>query len=153
MMLPDAGLHYCRRERRRESAGKVGTHVPMDINWLCLCNQGVGTFHNWFGSGSYVLRMSADSRPKAFKFSIRRSEYNFLPSQHQIKHLEDKTFPYQVFQCFQCTDEDGPCLSPDFIDGKESELSLEERRILYQKWYQESPSAKRVHRHYVQGML
>ena len=154
VILPDAGLYYCHRERRLESAGKVGTHVPMDINWLRLrTNGGVGTFHNWFGSGSYVLRMSVDSRPKAFKFSIRRSEYNFLPTRHRIKHLEDKTLPHQVFKCYQCTDEDGPCLPPDFIDGKDSELSMEERCILYQKRYQESPSAKRGCRHYVRGML
>lgn len=133
LILPDAGLYYCHRKRRQESAGKVHTHVPMDINWLpLLCNQEVGTFRNWFGSGSYILRMSVDSQPSmAFKLSIQRSEYNFLPTQHRMKHLEDKTPPHQVFQCYQCTDEDGPCLPLDVIDGKDSELSKEEQRILY----------------------
>lgn len=126
LILPDAGLYYCHRERRQESAGKVGTHVPMDINWLRLRNQEVGTFRNRFGSGSYLLRMSVDSRSMAFKFSIRRSECNFPPTQHRIEHLKDKTLPHQVFQCYQCTDEDGPCLPPDVIDGKDSELSKEE---------------------------
>ena len=153
VILPDAGLYYCHRERRQESAGKVGTHVPMDINWLRLRNQGVGSFLDWFGKGSYVLRMSGESRPKAFKFSIRRSECNFLPTQHRIKHLEDKTLPHQVFRCYQCPDEDGPCLPPDFINGKDSELSMKARRILYRRRYQQTPSAKRGCRHYVRSML
>jgi hypothetical protein len=105
----------------------------MDINWLRLRNEGgVGTFRNWFASGSYVLRMSADSRPKAFKFSIRQFGIQFLPTRHRIKHLEDKTLPHQVFQCYQCTDEDGPCLPPDFIDGNDQlQIEMDEIQHLY----------------------
>jgi len=154
VIIKDAGVFYCHRQRRHESAGKQGTHVPMDINWLRLSQRKVeGSSPNWFGSGSYALRMSVDSHAKAFKFCIRRSAHNFQPGRYRIKQLKEREFPLQVFQCYQCTDEDGPCLPPDFIDGEDSDLSLEDRCTLYRKRYQESPSAKRGCRHYVRGML
>ena len=37
VMVPDAGVYYCHRERRMATAGVVASHVPMDINWLRLC--------------------------------------------------------------------------------------------------------------------
>ena len=72
---------------------------------------------------------------------------------HPIRKLLAKEYLHPVYHSYQCTDEEGPCLPPDFIDGRNSDLSREERRLLYQKRYRKSPSAKRGCRHYVRGML
>ena len=36
VVIPEAGVFYCHRERRKESAGVQNSHIPMDINWLRL---------------------------------------------------------------------------------------------------------------------
>jgi hypothetical protein len=154
VILPEAGVYFCHRERRKESAGLVGTHIPMDINWLRLNQHSTTTPGNWFSGGSYVLRMSTDSRPKAWKWSIRRSAVNFQPPGFQIRSLPPREFPSFVYHARQCTDEDGPCLPPDFIDGKDcSHWGIRKRRHAFRVRYFNSPSARRGCRHYARAML
>ena len=154
VILPEAGVYFCHRERRKESAGLVGTHIPMDINWLRLNQHSTSTPGNWFSDGSYVLRMCDDHRPKAWKWSIRRSAINFQPPGYQIRSLPPRDFPNLVFHARQCTDEDGPCLPPDFIDGKDcSHWGMRRRIHAFRARYFNSPSARRGCRHYARAML
>ncbi|KAI2493272.1 hypothetical protein MHU86_21269 [Fragilaria crotonensis] len=54
-VLPEAGVFYCHRERRKEYVGVANTHVPMDINWLRIVKN--GSRDSCFASGGYVKRL------------------------------------------------------------------------------------------------
>ena len=43
VILPEAGVYFCHQERRKESAGLMGTHIPMVINWLHLNKHSTAT--------------------------------------------------------------------------------------------------------------
>ena len=62
VIVPQAGVFYCHRERRSLLTGVLNSHVPMDINWLRIKRDSGG---NCFGEESYVSRLA-----NAGKYSI-----------------------------------------------------------------------------------
>jgi hypothetical protein len=54
-VLPEAGVFYCHRERRKEWVGVPNTHVPLDINWLRIVKN--GHRNKRFATGGYVTRL------------------------------------------------------------------------------------------------
>lgn len=154
VMVPDAGVYYCHRERRMATAGVVSSHVPMDINWLRLRRHSTSTVNNWFNPGAYVWRMS-DGDCNVWKWGIRRSATNLLPPGCVIPSLRDRTLPRAVHTTYQCTDEEGTCLAPDCVDGTNLSRAMDDEALfrMYRTAYMKSNSAKRGCRHYARGFL
>jgi hypothetical protein len=63
VVLPQAGVFYCHRERRSLLTGVLHSHVPMDINGLQLWRD---SLNNCFGNGSYVSRLANATSEGAF---------------------------------------------------------------------------------------
>ena len=156
VILPQAGVFYCHRERRSLSTGVLNSHVPMDINWLRLQpNSHAG---NCFGKGSYVSRLASDpTKCSIWKWSIRRSATNLLPFPNAIVGLRPRSVVRSILCTKQLTDEEGPALPPDYIVGsEENELLNADRKSrieTYRDAFSRSQSAKLGGRHYAPGFL
>ncbi len=154
VLIPNAGVFYCHRERRKETAGVTNSYIPMDINWLRLCcnSKSTSVLNNWFSEGSYVLRI-ADGDCCVWKWSVQRSESNLLPANCGIVGLTPGLRDKCIHKMYQLTDEDSPALSPDFVDSKDLSTWVECDRLtgLYRRAYCKSNSARRGCRHYARG--
>ena len=73
VLLPQAGVFYCHRERRSRSTGVLNSHVPMD-----------DSHGNFFGDGSYVSHLANANKCSIWKWTIRRSATNLLPIPNAI---------------------------------------------------------------------
>ncbi len=67
-VLPEAGVFYCHRERRKEYVGVANTHVPMDINWLRIVKN--GSRDRCFASGGYAKRLWDGDAECVWKWKI-----------------------------------------------------------------------------------
>ena len=123
VVIPDAGVYYCHREKRDARVGIEGAHIPMDINWLRLRLNTNSTPSNWFFPGSYVRRLSGGGRCSAWKWSISRSDSNLVPVPRIIPGLTPRCTGKMIHFASQRADEEGPCLPPD--TGGKREISLE----------------------------
>ena len=153
VLLPQAGVFYCHRERRSLLTGVLNSHVPMDINWLRLQYDSHG---NCFGNGSYVLRLANADRCSIWKWSIRRSGTNLLPYHYAITGLMPRSRVRLIHRTKQVTDEEGPALPPDYIVGEDDFLlnaDLKSRTKTFRDAFRRSRSAKRGGRHYAPGFL
>lgn len=153
VLLPQAGVFYCHRERRSVLTGVLNSHVPMDINWLRLKH---GSHGNFFGNGSFVSRLAHADKCSIWKWSIRRSATNLLPFPNAIMGLRPRSLVRSIHCTKQLTDEEGPGLPPDYIVGEEDELleaDLKSRAETFQDAFSRSRSAKRGGRHYAPGFL
>ncbi len=54
-LLPEAGVYYYHRERRKEYVGVANAHVPVDMNWLRIVKN--GSRNNRFPPGGYMKRL------------------------------------------------------------------------------------------------
>ena len=148
IVLPSAGVFYCARERRKETSGILNSFVPLDISWLRqICDRGAGV--DWFERGAYVRRLSNGFENMSqrameavggvtsqidncitsavWKWRIRRQGIRVprcvvdaertLPTQSILRAPSSSEL--LVFQAYQCPDDSGPRLPPDFIDGKD----------------------------------
>jgi hypothetical protein len=154
VLLPQAGVFYCHRERRSILTGVVNSYVPMDINWLQLQHDSHG---NCFGNGSYVSRLANASKCSIWKWSIRRSATNLLPFPNAIMGLAPRSTMRYIHSTRQLTDEEGPALPPDFIVGEDNDESngsdLKKRAETFQDAFSRSRSARLGGRHYAPGFL
>ena len=139
VVLPQAGVFYCHRERRSLLTGVLNSHVPMDINWLLQLRHDCRG--NCFGKGSYVLQLA-----NARKWSIRRSRTNMLPFHDAVMGVT----PRSRLRSIRCTeqltgDEEGPALPPDCIVGEDDELlnaDLQSRKETFRDAFSRSTSAE-----------
>jgi hypothetical protein len=76
VILPQAGVFYCHRERRSLLTGELNSHVPMDINWLRLRHD---SRENCFGKGSYVSRLANEVLHLEVEYSPFAHEHIALP--------------------------------------------------------------------------
>jgi hypothetical protein len=153
LVLPQAGVFYCHRERRSLLTGVLNSHVPMDINWLRLRHDSP---KNCFGNGSYVSRLANAKKCSVWKWSIRRSATNLLPFPEAILGLRPRSLVRLIHCTKQQTDEEGPGLPPDFIVGGEDDLlnaDEKSRAKTFQEAFSRSMSAKLGGRHYAPGFL
>jgi hypothetical protein len=153
VIVPQAGVFYCHRERRSVTTGVLNSHVPMDINWLRLKHDSGG---NCFGEGSYVSRLADAGKCSIWKWSIRRSRTNMLPFENAVMGVTPRSQLRSIHSTVQLTDDKGPALPPDCVVGEENELSnadLESRKQTFRDAFSRSTSAKRGCRHYVPGFL
>ena len=117
VILPQAGVFYCHRERRSLLTGVLNSHVPMDINWLRLQHDCCG---NCFGKGSYVSRLANARKCSIWKWSIRRSRTNMLPFHDAVMGVQPRSRLRSVHCTEQLTDDEGPALPPDCIVGEDA---------------------------------
>ncbi|KAI2491740.1 hypothetical protein MHU86_22817 [Fragilaria crotonensis] len=156
VVLPEAGVYYCHREKRHESVGVPNTHIPMDMNWLRIVRN--GSKNNRFAQGGYVSRLWDGNADRIWKWRISRGSSNFLLNSDAMG-LTTRLLPFpkvmkRVMYARQCPDEEGPRLAPDHVEGQD--YAMVERRYLrraYNAGLEASPSAKRGCRHYVSGFL
>jgi hypothetical protein len=156
-VLPEAGVFYCHRERRKEYVGVANTHVPLDINWLRIVKN--GSRDNRFATGGYVKRLWDGDPECVWKWKIsRRSDAFAIPDQLTLP-LSTRTNTVRsrlktVHQVAQCADEDSPRLPPDYINKVDRwKESVQVLRREYLEKYATSSSAKRNCRHYVARYL
>ena len=118
---------------------------------------------NWFGKGAYVRRLSfgyenmnlggKDQNAKAaiavcsvWKWGIMRQGIH-VASQicgEQSTLVAGPLAHIHVYQAYQCPDDSGPRLSPDFIDGSdESQRPMSERRVMYNERLMNAASVRR----------
>ena len=154
VLIPDAGVFYCHRERRKQMAGVLNSHIPMDINWLRLRCDSKSTVDNWFSKGSYVSRI-AGGDCCVWKWSVSRSELNLLPPNCGIVGMTSRLTEKSIHKTYQLTDEEGPALPPDYVDGEDLSTRYDYNYLtgLYRRAYCTSNSAKRGCRHYARGFL
>ena len=156
-VLPEAGVFYCHRERRKEYVGVANTHVPMDINWLRIVKN--GSRDSCFASGGYVKRLWDGDAECVWKWKIScRSTAFAIPDKLTLPLVRwpnsDQHCLKTVHQVAQCADEDSPRLPPDFIDNVDrSGDGVEVLRREYLDKYVNSSTAKRNCRHYVARYL
>ncbi|KAI2508620.1 hypothetical protein MHU86_5803 [Fragilaria crotonensis] len=154
VLIPDAGVFYCHRERRKQMAGLKNSHIPIDMNWLRLRCNSRSTIDNWFSKGSYISRI-ADGDCCVWKWGVRRSETNLLAPNCGSVGMPPRLKGRVVHKTHQLTDEDGPALPPDFVDGEDLSTRYDCNRLtgLYRFAYCTSNSARRGCRHYARGFL
>jgi hypothetical protein len=153
VLLPQAGIFYCHRERRSRSTGVLNSHVPMDINWLRLQHDSHG---NFFGDGSYVSHLANADKCSIWKWTIRRSATNLLPIPNAIMGVMPRSLVRSIHCTKQLMDEEGPGLPPDYVVGEKDELLSADHKFraeTFQDAFSRSRSAKRGGRHYAPGFL
>ena len=154
-VLPEAGVFYCHRERRKECVGVANAHVQLDNNWLRVVRN--GSRERRFAKGGYVSRLWDGDANCMWKWKINRRSPKLVipdPLTSPGLHVDDSSTK-TVYQVLQCADEESPRLPPDFFDGKDhyGEVTTEGLRDKYLEQYLQSTSAKRNCRHYVPGYL
>ena len=151
LFLPQCGVFYCARERRKEDDGVPRTHVALDMSWLRLkrSTDNKGNVSYTFGEGGYVKKFQADetlqtrngagvSRVSAWRFSLNRTSA-----------LQQNRVVYRVEQCL---DSDGPKLAPDLFDGSwHPKIPQEYLGLEYNKRLARANSARMDGRHYAPG--
>ena len=156
-VLPEAGVFYCHRERRKVCVGVPNTHVPLDINWLRVVKN--GKKERRFGKGGYVTRLWGGDPDCVWRWRIHRGSPKLvIPDRltgNAVGITFDKSPPKSVYHVQQCADEDSPRLPPDYIWGADfhSTRNTQELRRDYLEKYLQSTSARRGCRHYVAGYL
>lgn len=157
VVVPEAGVFYCHRERRKACVGVPNSLVPMDINWLRFSKNSTSSIR--FAANGYVSRLWGGDADCVWKWKIhRRSPALNIPAPPyvplSIRSLESSR-GIAVYHLRQCADEDSPRLPPDFIAGADfsSTHTVMELRQAYLMEYVQSPSARRGCRHYVKQHL
>ena len=157
-IVPDGATYYCHRERRNAFVGVLNEPIAMDTSWLRVVkNAKVGA--SPFAGGGYVSKLR-DGQP-FWKFGIARGKSNFqltpIPKLPIMRLSWNKSpLPMRkVISAYQCTDESGPCLPPDVIEGKQYDVGKEmsHLRRAYREAMNRSTSAKRGCRWYAKNHL
>lgn len=106
-VLPEAGVFYCHRERRKEWVGIPNKHVPLDINWLQIVKS--GHRNKRFAARGYVTQLWGGDPDCIWKWKILCcSEVLAIPDQLSLplSGTFDTRCLKSVHQVYQCADED-----------------------------------------------
>ncbi|KAI2491402.1 hypothetical protein MHU86_23157 [Fragilaria crotonensis] len=155
-VLPEAGVFYCHRERRKVCVGVPNTHVPLDINWLRVVKN--GKKERRFGKGGYVTRLWGGDPDCVWRWRIHRGSPKLvIPDRltgNAVGITFDKSPPKSVYHVQQCADEDSPAYHRTIFGADfHSTRNTQELRRDYLEKYLQSTSARRGCRHYVAGYL
>jgi hypothetical protein len=155
VVLPEAGVFYCHRKRRKACVGVLNSLVPLDMNWLCALRNGSSLKR--FAKNGYITHLWEGDSDCIWKWKINRGSPAFNIPCSLLSSLSSAVCRFNncgtkaVYHLQQCDDEDSPRLPPDFIDGEDyySKMSRKQLRRLYLMEYVRSASARRGCRHYV----
>ena len=158
VVVPEAGVFYCHRERRKVCVGVPNSLVPRDINWRRLPKNGCASKR--FAANGYITRLWGGNADCVWKWKIHcQSPALNIPAALPRVPLSicslESSRGIAVYHLRQCADEDSPRLPPDFIAAADlsSTHTVEELRRAYLMGYVQSPSARRGCRHYVKQHL
>jgi hypothetical protein len=150
LFLPQCGVFYCARERRKEDDGVPRTHVALDMSWLRLkrSTDNKGNVSYTFGEGGYVKRFHLEEGFETLHGTIDRvSAWRY--SLNPTSLMQQKRVVYRVEQCL---DSDGPKLSPDVFDGLwHPTIPRDLLGLEYNKRLARANSARIDGRHYAPG--
>ena len=128
----------------------------MDTSWLRVVKN--GDCDRRFAAGGYVSRLWDGQ--SFWKFKISRGESNFKlnpPPVDPVMGLSwNLSLPtLKVLLAFQCPDELGPCLPPDFVDGIQHDGVARKAHLrrVYRTALMRSKASRRGCRHYAATYL
>ena len=161
VFLPQCGVFYCARERRKEDVGVAKTHVALDMSWLRLerSTDDNGKVTYTFGKGGYVKRFHMEGT-KHFRYQYpKRSDMRFEKvvdrvsawrlSLNRTSDLQQNRVVYRVEQCL---DSDGPRMAPDVFDGSwQPNIPREYLALEYNQRLAVANSVRMEGRHYAPG--
>jgi hypothetical protein len=160
LFLPQCGVFYCHRERRRGDVGLPGTMVAHDMSWLRLRRDVDGSYS--FGADSFVRRFYSETRGCREYYGPRHlNQFRYLGDNCRVSAWRINTGyrhcslqNRRVIRALQCHDADGPMLPPDFIGGCDLRtVPADYRAAEYRNSLREANSAREGGRHYVDGGL
>ena len=141
LLMPQCGVFYCARERRKEDAGIAKSLIPLDMSWLRMTREvmpissgsaGVAEVSYAFGNDSYVKRFTYARWSSKLSTIARR--------QNRI-----------ILRAAQC-DRDGPMLAPDIFNGQDiGRWPHDVLKAEYNHRLARSNSARMNGRHYAMG--
>jgi hypothetical protein len=133
VVLPEAGVFYCHRERRKACVGVLNSLVPLDMNWLRTLRNGssLKRFAKngyipqlWEGDGDCIWKWKINGGSPAF--NIPFGLFSSLSSAVcRFNNCGTKT----VYHLQQCADEDSPRLPPDFINGEDRYSKMSRKQL------------------------
>ena len=156
LFLPQCGVFYCARERRRADTGIAKTFYPMDMAWLRMRREEVpspnpgypSTARYSFGEGGYVKAFTDDgnfARPRLDQNRV--SAFRILG--HKTNLRRQNRF---IYRAVQCHDSDGPQLPPDVFCGQDAgSWATMYLKKEYNKRLSKSNSVRKDGRHYAAG--
>jgi hypothetical protein len=149
VFLPQCGVFYCARERRREDVGLARTLIPLDMSWLRLerreCSDGSVSYT--FGSDGYVKRFHVQHASEKCYESREVSAWRI-----STRRRRDGRSDRFVWRVAQCHDKDGPMMAPDVFSGEDAIAWPHEYLAAeYNRRLASAGSAKRHGRHYADG--
>jgi hypothetical protein len=159
LFLPQCGVFYCHRERRRGDAGVPGTLIAHDMSWLRL-QRNDDTMSYTFGADSFVKRFYHESRGERVSYGPSHlGQFHYLSSNHRVSAWRISTGRTGVsqqkrvtYRAIQCHDADGPMLPPDFMGVNDlRKVPADYRAAQYQLDLLGANSARKDGRHYVDG--
>jgi hypothetical protein len=162
LFLPQCGVFYCHRERRRRDVGVPGTLTAHDMSWLRLRREVTGGDREVsyaFGSDSFVKRFFTDLTGPRVHYADGRPGSRCLDENRRVSAWRistGRTHRSQqnrvMYRAIQCHDVDGPMLPPDFLVGDDKRtVPPDYRAAAYQRLLLHANSAKKDGRHYVDG--
>jgi hypothetical protein len=166
LFLPQCGVFYCHRERRRGDVGVPGSFIAHDMSWLRLQRDltcGGREVSYKFGSDSFVKRFYTEhtGHPVYRDEHDLSSGWHFLDENHRVSAWRistGRTHHSQqnrvIYRAVQCHDVDGPKLAPDLLQGYDfGTCPRDYLAAEYQQRLASSSSARKDGRHYVAGYL
>ena len=159
LFLPQCGVFYCHRERRREDAGVTGTLIANDMSWLRL-QRNDDTMSYTFGTDSFVKGFYKESWGERVSYGPSHFwKFRYLIKNHRVSAWRISTGRTGVsqqnrviYRAIQCHNADGPMSPTDFISVDDLRKIPEDYRAAQYKQYLLSDnSAKKDGRHYVDG--
>jgi len=158
LFMPQCGVFYCARERRKGDAGVAKSLIPLDMSWLRMKRTvtplsssgvtGVAEVTYTFGKDGYVKRFS-DTRWSAKYYRDFNRVSAWRISLHKtIARRQNRI----IYRAVQCHDSDGPMLPPDIFNGQD--IGCWPQGVLkaeYNRRLARSNSARMNGRHYAMG--
>jgi len=157
LFLPQAGVFYCARERRKADAGVPNSYIPLDMSWLRMERKQTfrprsgysheARFSYTFGADGYVKCFSSSKSTPGYP------DFDFVSAWRiSLDRTIERRAKRTIYRVNQCLDADGPMLAPNVFDGEDANswphVDLQQE---YNRRLSSSNSAKKNGRHYASG--
>ena len=156
LFLPQAGVFYCARERRKADVGIENSFIPIDMSWLRMERHVTpptsaldehSEVYYTFGKDGYVKSFSSSKITPGFPDGDFVSAWRI--SKDRIGERRRKRV---IYRANQCHDKDGPMMAPDVFNGEDAGTWPQDLlRLEYNCRLSSSNSARMNGRHYASG--
>jgi hypothetical protein len=127
LFLPQCGVLYCARERRRADVGVADTLIPHDMAWLRMhreeipgvpgVNGGLSSVRYSFGEGGYIKRFTYHCNLPPPRLDLNCVSAYRISLHRTLQHRQNRIILYRALQCH---DTDGPMMPPDVFNGEDA---------------------------------